>query len=837
MLMRGFFLSLLIALTLASQAWGQGNVLSTDTLPPSPTDTLPPSPTDTLPPSLVPYADTVCQPPPTAPYVRLSDMERTLNEVTIHPRHERYRRKGNPAVELMRKVIAAKAVHDPEINPYFSYHKYQRMTFAINNITQRLVDSLKILQHPLAKRQIEFCPQTGRYILPFAYNEQATDHIYRRDPERRRDFVVATNAEGLTEMLPQGELINDIVRSVFADVNVMDDVITMLERKFTSPLSRRAAISFFQFFIQDTTRVEGDSVIRVNFIPQNPQDFGFSGRMNIFADGTYRVQQCTLNLPLRSSVNFINNLVLTQRFTDLPNGQRVLARDDFFAEMALLRKNRTFMAHRTTAYTSLSIDSIPDSRFEQSDHRREGTTNVEEDAFWLGVRPEPLTSGEANLRTTATFLRLRSRKSPLMYIIFSLISNYAETNLERNQSRFDFGPIMSTISSNFIDGCRLRIGGQTTARLHPNLFAKGFVAYGTRSRRWYGMAELEYSFLRKQYVPIEYPRHSIAARFQEDVASPSDLMWTNGRDKDNAWTSFRWQSVRHMMFIRSWNARYEVETNNNLALRLAWRNSRLTPTGDLTFTDAATGASIPYLYTADITAGIRWAPGEEVINTRQRRRVTNHNNPVFSIAHTVGLKGISGCRYNYNLTELTVSHRLWLYSYGYIDMSLRAGAQWNRVPFPLLITPVANQSYLIQRDMFALIGNLEFLNDRYVSANIEWDLSGKLLNRIPLLKKLHLREVIGFRALYGHLTAKNTPTSGYQPVASNNPADQGLMLFPQSDGQTIVHPMTHTPYMELSVGLHNILKFIRIDYVRRLNYHNFPGVCKNGVRFALEFEF
>ena len=754
-----------------------------------------------------------------------SEMERTLDEVTVKPRRERYRRRGNPAVELMRKVIAAKAAHDPETNDFYSYNKYQRMTFAVNNITQRLIDSMKVLHHPLAQRQIEFCPQTGRYILPFAYNEKATRHIYRRQPHATRDFVLATNSEGLTELMPQGDMLTEILRSVFTDVNIMDDDIMLLERKFTSPLSRRAAISFFQFFIQDTTVVEGDSVIRLNFVPQNPQDFGFSGRINIFADSTWRVQQCTLNLPLRTSVNYINNLVLTQRFTDLPTGQRVLASDDFFAEVGILRKHRTFMAHRSTTYTRLSVDSIADESFARSDKLREGTTNVEEDAMWVGLRTSPLTSGEANLRTTSAYMRLRSRTNPLMYIVRALVANYAPTNLGLKQSRFDFGPVMSTVSHNFIDGWRLRLGGQTTARLHPQLFAKGFVAYGTCSRRWYGMGELEYSFLKKQYVPIEFPRHSIAFRFQDDVASPSDLMWTNGRDKDNVWTSLRWQTVDHMMFIRSWNVRYDLETNNNVALHLAWRNARLTPAGAMSFRSDIDGSLIPHLRTADITASLRWAPGEQVINTQQRRRPVNHNSPVMSLAHTVGLKGVAGCRYNYNLTELSASYRLWLYSYGRVDMSLRAGAQWNRVPFPLLITPVANQSYLIQRDMFAMIGNLEFLNDRYVSANIEWDLSGKILNRVPLLKRLHLREVVGFRALYGHLTTKNHPTGS------------GLMLFPERDGSPIVHEMGRVPYMEVSAGLHNIFKILRVDYVRRINYHHYPGVRKNGVRFGLEFDF
>ena len=111
----------------------------------------------------------------------------------------------------------------------------------------------------------------------------------------------------------------------------------------------------------------------------------------------------------------------------------------------------------------------------------------------------------------------------------------------------------------------------------------------------------------------------------------------------------------------------------------------------------------------------------------------------------------------FNYTELSVTKRFWLNSYGRIDIYGRAGAQWNRVPFPLLITPAANNSYIIQRSMFNMINNMEFMNDRFVSLDVQWDLSGKLFNRIPLLKHLKWREVIGFKTLYGTLTDKNNP--------------------------------------------------------------------------------
>ena len=763
--------------------------------------------------------------------------ERELKEVLVKPKRQRYKRKGNPAVELMRKVIAAKANHELERNDFVRYNKYQRITTALDNITQEMVDSVKLLQKPLLRRQIEFCEQTGKFILPFNYSETVTQHLYRRNPQLERNYVLGTNSEGITDLIPIGDNINQVLTSVFTDVNIYDDQLILFERKFTSPLSSRAAISFFQFFIEDTVKVDGHEAIQLNFVPQNPQDFGFSGRIWILHDGTYRVYKCILNLPLRSSVNWVNNLVIEQKFTDLPNGQRVLQTDDLFAELGILKKHRQLVLHRSTNYTQISTDSIPDIYFLPKDKRREGTYEIKDSAFWASHRVDTLSWGESGMKGMSDRIHEVTDNNFWMYLARSIIVNNFETSSGVNRSRFDIGPIMSMVSKNFIDGWRFRLGGQTTANLMPHLFFKGYAAYGVGSRRWYGMGEVEYSFLRKKYSPIEFPRNSITLQWQSDVFSPGDLMWQNGRDKDNAWTSFKWTSVEHMMFQRQWLARYEVETNDHLGIKLQFKHSRITPCGALFYQRldsphpayTTTVDDVHHLRTSEITLSLRWAPGEEIINSRHRRQYVNHNNPVFALSHTFGIKGLFGSDYRYNTTELTAYERIWLNSYGRIDLNFRGAIAWNKAPFPLLLMPVANNSYIITRDMFYMIQNLEFVNDRYASLQVQWDLSGKLLNRIPLLKKLKLREVIGFKMLYGHLSDKNNPDL--------NPGDHDLFYMPSLHGQSIVHTMSHTPYMEFSVGLHNILKCIRIDYVRRLNYLNYPGVKKHGVRFCFQFDF
>ena len=232
----------------------------------------------------------------------------------------------------------------------------------------------------------------------------------------------------------------------------------------------------------------------------------------------------------------------------------------------------------------------------------------------------------------------------------------------------------------------------------------------------------------------------------------------------------------------------------------------------------------------EASLAFRYAPGETYINTKQRRLPVSFDAPVFTLSHTTGFKGVFGGEYNYNLTEVGIYKRFWFSSWGKIDMFLKGGAQWNKVPFPLLIMPAANLSYILQRETFNLVNNMEFLNDRYASFDISWDLNGKIFNRIPLLKKLKWREAIGFKMLYGHLTDKNNPLK--------NPGDSELFLFPTRDGHPTSFVMdSKTPYMECSVGIHNIFKILHIDYVRRLNYLDNPGTNKWGIRLMVMMTF
>ena len=231
--------------------------------------------------------------------------------------------------------------------------------------------------------------------------------------------------------------------------------------------------------------------------------------------------------------------------------------------------------------------------------------------------------------------------------------------------------------------------------------------------------------------------------------------------------------------------------------------------------------------TTELSMQLQLAPGRTYINTKQRRLPINLDAPVFTIGHTMGFKGFLGGEYNYNLTEASIYKRFWMGSWGKIDASVKAGAQWNKVPYPLLIMPAANLSYIVEDETFNLVNNMEFLNDRYLSADVSWDLNGKIFNRIPLLKRLKWREYLGVKMLWGKLTDKNNPF-----LAKNQGSDV-LMEFPE--GCNVMDP--NKPYFEIVAGIHNIFKLLHVEYVRRLNYNELPTAHKQGVRFMVRFTF
>ena len=773
--------------------------------------------------------------------IRLRPDNKMLKEVTVKSKRQRYSRKNNPAVELMRKVVAAKKRTDLSNHDFYQYTKYQKLTLALNDITPAMLDSGRLAKKQWLLNQIEACSYNNKLILPVSVDEQVSQKIYRRQPHDEKTIVKGVSNTGINELIQTGDILTTAMHDIFTDVNIYDDQIRLLQYPFTSPIGDDA-IAFYRYYIEDTVYVDHDLCFHLTFLPNNQQDFGFRGQLYILADSSYQVKRCEMTIPKRSDVNFVENMKVTQEFQRLPNGEWVLSVDDMFTELKVANFLQEFAVIRNTRLTDYAFDELPRQLFKgKKKEVKDVNAMMQGDDFWARYRQVELTKSESSMDA---FVHGLEQMKGFKYLIFGLkafIENFVETG---KPSKVDIGPINTMVSQNFIDDLRLRFSAQTTANLDSNLFLSGYIARGIGSKKTYYRGDVTWSFNKKEYLPREFPKRTLTLSSSYDIESPSDKFMRT--DKDNVFTSFKWTTVDKMLFYNRQSLTFEREEDWGFRTTVAFKTEENEGAGQLyyiplsmnsdpsTWTNwshpAAPGqVSVPSqkIRTTELRAEVRFAPGETFINTKQRRLPINLDSPVFTLGHTMGFKGLLGGDYSYNLTQLSIYKRFWLKSWGKVDCLVKGGIQWDQVPFPLLVAPETNLSYILQDYTFMLVNNMEFLNDRYAAAIISWDLNGKIFNRIPLLKRLKWREWLSVRCFWGQLTDKNNP---YLP---QNAGSDVLMHFPE--GSYILD--SHRPYWEVSAGIHNIFKIIHVEYVRRLSYLDLPTAHKQGVRFMIRMTF
>ena len=545
----------------------------------------------------------------------------------------------------MKKVIAAKQQSDLHTHDYYSIDKYSKLTFAFNEVTDKVFEEGKFKRFPFLKEHVEVCNETGKLILPISVDETVTQLIYRKHPKSEKSIILGQRSDGINELFNTGDIVNTMLKDCFTDVNIYEDEVRLLQYPFISPVSTRSAISFYRYFIIDTLMVNNrDKCIRVDFTPNNPQDFGFSGSLYIMADSTYRVHKVDMGIPVRSDVNFVEDMRIIQEFHQLPTGEQVLVKDDMLVQLKIVKFLQKFQVKRSTEYRNFSFEPLPDRTF-----KFKGTTmtnanaQMQDDVFWETHRSDSLTKSENSLDKLIQKLERVKGFRPVLWIAKAFIENFVETSVNpKHPSKVDIGPINTMLTHNFVDGFRMRVSAQTTANLHKHLFLKGYLAYGFKDQKFKGMGEVTYSFNKKAYLPREFPVNNLTFNYTRDVMSPSDKFMPT--DKDNVFTSFKWTDVNHMMYYETYRLLWDREWANGVRFNIQARTSKDTPTAALFYQPLRSGALStdatkyqPYLRTYDLTLGIKFQPGVTWINTKQRRIVANNDAPIISLNHTTGL--------------------------------------------------------------------------------------------------------------------------------------------------------------------------------------------------------
>ncbi len=759
--------------------------------------------------------------------VTLKDDSHKLGEVVVKSKKGRYKRKDNPAVELMRRVIAAKKQTDLTNHDYYQYDKYQKITLSLNDLTKEQLEGKFFTKRQYLLDQVETSPYNGKLTLPVSIDETVSQHIYRKDPKTEKDIIKGQQSNGIGQVIQTGEILNTALKEVFTDVDIYDDYVRLLQFPFPSPIGK-TAISFYHYYIEDTVYVERDLCYHLQFIPANTQDFGFRGELYVLADSTLHVKKCNLYMPHNSDVNWVQDMKIEQEYTQLDNGEWVLSKDDMIAELHVNKLLQNLLVVRNTRLTDYAFDELPKQLFKgKAKVRHDMDAMNRDEAYWNKYRQVDLTKSESSMDS---FIKRMENSKGFKYIIFcvrALMENYVEVahKTDKNgekRSIFDLGPVNTYLSNNFVDGVRLRLAGRTMAALNPHIFWDGYGAYGTKSHDWYYGHIFTYSFNKKKNSPFEFPMRKLTFELGHDITSPSDDNLLH--NKDNFFMTLRATTQDQMYLYQRQKVGFTYETDWGFRFdtSLRWQSNRTV--GNLHYKRVSDGTEVNKIRTTEANVSVNYHPGVTYVNTKQQRLPINLDSPEFTLSHTTGFDGFMGGQYKSNLTTLGIYKRQWLGSFGYMDFNVVGKVQWNKVPFSMLIQPPVNLSIFEQEATISMMKDWEFLSDRQVFWSVAWDMNGKLLNRIPLIKKLKWREYVAVKGVWGQLTDKNDP--------SKNLNDNILFQFPTNS-----YTFGHTPYWELAAGVHNIFKFFGVDYVRRLNYLDHANVSKWGIRMSFLMSF
>lgn len=747
----------------------------------------------------------------------------TLDAAVVKPKPERYRRKDNPAVDLIRKVIADKDKNRPEGRDYYHVEEYDKLTLAINNYQ---LDTLKNRKLAFTSQYLDTSQLTGKPVLTVSLRESISDIYHRKSPKARKHLIKAKRTEGIDKDLDPNGALTSALENLFRNIDIYKNDIELFATHFQGPLSGESSILYYKYFIEDTVYLAGTKCILVNFVPASSTGYGFTGRLYIADDDSHSLRKCVLQTPKNLNLNWVDQLRFEQEFAPIDDSTYFTSRTQVMMNMSIDgRHNPSVYAVKTATFRGYDFEPN-DEIFKRGDNTGANAFDLpgardKSDEYWAANRHEDLSHNEKRItELTDRIMNIRSFKH-LSRTLDVVASDWIPTRFPSGESKVDIGNMSRFFGYNPVEGFRMRFGARTKAALHPHIGALAYIAYGFRDKQFKYCGELTYSFNKMNQHFDEHLRHRIVFKYEHDIFSAEDSEF-----KDNIFfTPKLGKTTTMMQYITTGSITYEKEWAVGVTLLAEVAHKTYRPAGDVRYQDAANPDKLYWGFrTTPVTLGLRIAPGEQLNNANRQLMNTNKNVPIISLSHTYSPQNLFGADYRgFNRTDFSFWKRFWVAPVGAIDTKLSAGMVWDKVPFPLLYLPACSQSILYQKEVFHQMIPFEFVCDKYVTLDFTWRLKGAILDNIPGIKYLKWREVLTFNGIYGGLAAKNDPAL--------NP--EGLFAFPQGTRAL----SSKMPYMEVGVGIENIFRILSVHYFRRLSYLDTPGCKKNGFRIGLHVDF
>ena len=735
---------------------------------------------------------------------------------------ERYKRRGNPAVELIRKVQKNAERNSLTGFDYYQYDEYSKLELGPSNLSDSLAAKRYMRGLDFVCDNVRPSELTGRNYLSLYFVETLSKTYYRRQPK----FLT-------TEVTDS----KDVVFSKFMDFTTMETVIdnwigfvdvyqrsvSLFNNEYTSPMSP-IAVTFYHFYIVDTVNYENENCIVLSFTPANQMDMGLCGSLWITNDTSYMVKKVQLQIPKHSGTNFVEAMMFEQEYKKvdsvmIPTKYSLVA-DIFYLGAAIHGK-------RTGIFSNIEINKPMPEDFYSNKPEKTHSINYydhrDDEEYWNEKRTDSLSEHEKRIAEDNDRLMKNWKFRLVTGTAMILGYNYHDCG------PLDIGPIFNMLSYNGIEGWRVRFGAKTNTRFHKHIFLEGFVAYGMKDEKFKYRGQFMYSFNKKINNQWEFPMNLLTLSYEHNTQVPrmGTFGYNFNEDNDRLGRSISRQTNLRMLFVDKFKVMYDYETESQIGIKLFVEYEEQRPLGELVFETNGGKFYDPFTTNA-VGFQLRFARNERVQQLHQYRYpLAGSVAPVVTIGYSYGGKYL-GSDFEYHKIQAMFSKRWFFSVLGVADLNITSGVVLGEAPHPLMFVHRANQGMYYDDRGFNLMNYYEFVSQYYVQGMFEYNFNGFLLNRVPLIGKLKLREIVTLKAVWGGISDQCNPLNG----------NERLIKFPtNADGEMQTYTLEKEPYVEGGIGIANIFRILRIDYVRRFNYLDHPEVDKWGIFFSFRVKF
>lgn len=740
--------------------------------------------------------------------VKLSE-GKELKEVVLYS--GKTSKKDNPALDILRKIWERRRKNGLRMFDQYEYDKYEKVEFDMNNIDSAFMESKIFKGMEFIFDQVDTSSVTGKTYLPIFINE-AISKVYGDNPtNREKEIVEANKNSGFSD----NQQVIAFVKDLYAEYDIYDNYIKLFDKDFVSPLSR-TGINVYNYVLADTAYVDNKYCYNIVFYPRRKGELTFKGNFWV-NDTTFAIKKISMAASRGANINFVKDIYVDQEFDVLNDSVFLLKRDHLMTDFALRKKDdsKGVYGKRTTLFRNYEFDKKKPDEFykpEVNANYYNDSINNRSDEYWADNRFESLNKDERAVYKMLDTLVTVPKFKRMYTLVATLGSRYYQ------MGNFDYGPITSTFGYNDIEGLRVRAGGRTYFGQNDPWRIEGYTAYGFKDNKFkYGISGKWLVLPRKRVILSAGNRRDVEQIGVSLTANPDVL----GRSFASS-ALFASGDNTKLTNINYSNFAAEIEPWKNVVFRSSFSYTTLrsaSPTFSLAYyvdpNDHSKGIKesmqqYEYRFTVDYT------PGRRTIGYGvERSDVDDNDYPRIFMNFSQGIKDLFASDFDYQKVQLYYKQPILIGGFGRFFSTLEAGKIYGTVPLGLMGVIPGNQSYFIIDNTYNLMNYYEFVADEYVSLHLEHNFSGRLFARIPLLRDLNLREIVGIKGVYGSVSQDNI----------------------NLNASTITYRAPEDVYWEYHAGVGNIFKVIRIDFAWRGSYLNLPDANRFAIKGIIGFHF